>query len=197
MVRIINPIRRRRLGPDRKGIAAVEFALIAPALIVLFMGVIELTFRFHASQEATRYVHQAADLIAREHGMTTGDLDAIYDASVHMMKPLDTTSNLDMDVVAIALEDDGSGGIDKRVLWRRTAGAGVPYDLNDITGLGQVDESVIRVGIRYKYTSPVSTLFGGPNVNFERESFSRPRALRYIKMDGQEDHNGATATFGN
>ncbi len=197
MVRIIQRTQRRRLRRDRKGIAAVEFALIAPALIVLFMGVIELTFRFHASQEATRYVHQAADLIAREHGMTTNDLDAIYDASVHMMKPLDTTSNLDMDVLAVALEDDGDGGIDKRVLWRRTAGAGVPFDLNDVDGLGQVDESVVRVGIRYKYTSPISSMFGGPDVHFVRESFSRPRALRYIKMDGQEDHNGATATFGN
>lgn len=197
MVRIIQRTQRRCLRRDRKGIAAVEFALIAPALIVLFMGVIELTFRFHASQEATRYVHQAADLIAREHGMTTNDLDAIYDASVHMMKPLDTTSNLDMDVLAVALEDDGDGGIDKRVLWRRTAGAGVPFDLNDVDGLGQVDESVVRVGIRYKYTSPISSMFGGPDVNFVRESFSRPRALRYIKMDGQEDHNGATATFGN
>lgn len=196
MVGVVPARNRRRLKDDRKGIAAVEFALIAPALIVLFMGVIELTFRFQASQEATRYVHQAADLISREHGMTTSDLDALYDASIHMMKPLDTTSNLDMDVIAVVFEDDGSGNVQKRVLWRRTAGASVPYDLNDVDGLGQLDESVIRVGIRYHYRSPVSSMFGGPNVNFIRQSFARPRALRLIKMDGQEDHNGATATFG-
>lgn len=188
---------RRRLRSDRRGIAAVEFALIAPALIVLFMGVIEVTFRFQASQEATRYVHQAADLISREHGLTTNDLDAIYDAAIHMMKPLETTDNLDMDVIAVSFDDDGSGGIEKNVLWRRTAGASVPYDLNDMDGLGQLNESVIWVGIRYHYTSPVTSMFSGPTVNMERQSFARPRALRKIKMDGQEDHNGATVTFGN
>lgn len=188
--------KRKSLRSDRRGIAAVEFALIAPALIVMFMGVVEVTFRFQASQEATRYVHQVSDLISREHGLTTNDLDAIYDASIHMMKPLTTTNNLDMDVIAVAFEDDGSGGIQKDVLWRRTAGTSVPYDLNDMDGLAQINESVIWVGIRYKYTSPVTSMFSGPTVNMVRQSFARPRALRKIKMDGQEDHNGATVTFG-
>jgi Flp pilus assembly protein TadG len=50
-----------RFASDRRGIAAAEFALIAPALIFLIMGVFEMSFRFRASEEATRYVHQVAD----------------------------------------------------------------------------------------------------------------------------------------
>ena len=38
-----------RFARDRRGIAAAEFALIAPALIFLIMGVFEMTFRFRAS----------------------------------------------------------------------------------------------------------------------------------------------------
>jgi Flp pilus assembly protein TadG len=54
-----------KLFSDRRGVAAAEFALIAPALIFLIMGVFEMSFRFRASEEATRYVHQIADIVSR------------------------------------------------------------------------------------------------------------------------------------
>lgn len=186
----------RRLRKDKRGIAAVEFALIAPSLLVLFMGTIEVTYRFQASEETTRYVHQVADLISREHSMTTADLDAIYDASVHMMRPLDTTDSLDLDVLAVAYRKDAEDNTVPEILWRRTAGTTVQFNEDDVTGLGQLDESVIWVGVRFRYSSPVTSMFGGPVVNFERVAFARPRALRLIKMDGAEDHNGASASFG-
>ena len=43
-----------KLLSDRRGVAAAEFALIAPALIFLIRGVFEMSFRFRASEEATR-----------------------------------------------------------------------------------------------------------------------------------------------
>ena len=79
---------------DGRGVAATEFALIAPALIFLVMGVFELSFRFRAAEEATRYVHQVADLISRETTLTTGGLEEIRDASIFMMNPLDTTGRV-------------------------------------------------------------------------------------------------------
>ena len=87
-----------RLFSDRRGVAAAEFALIAPALLFLIMGVFEMSFRFRASEEATRYVHQVADIISRETELTQGDIQELYDASIFMMKPLDTTDDLDIDV---------------------------------------------------------------------------------------------------
>ncbi len=51
----IRPFIPRFLSNSR-GVAATEFALIAPALIFLIMGVFEMSFRFRASEEATRYV---------------------------------------------------------------------------------------------------------------------------------------------
>ena len=88
MAVVMKPSRTsRNLFADRRGIAAVEFAFIAPALIFLVMGVLEMSFRFRASEEATRYVHQVADLIGREKDMTTEQLGKIYAAAVHMMKP--------------------------------------------------------------------------------------------------------------
>jgi Flp pilus assembly protein TadG len=196
IMRPLNPIRflTSRFVRDRRGIAATEFALIAPALILLVMGVLEMSMRFRASEEATRYVHQVADLISRENTLTTSDLDKIYDASIYMMKPLDTTGNLDLDVSSISFK---TTQLTPTIVWRRTAGTAVAFNATEAAGMGAKDETVIRIGIRYKYNSVLTTLFGGAGMNIERSAFARPREERVIKIDGVSEDNGGNArTFG-
>lgn len=184
---------KRSLKSDRRGLAAVEFALIAPALIFLVMGVLEMSFRFRANEEATRYVHQVADLVSREETLTSTTLDDIYSASVHMMKPLDTTDNLDFDAAAIGFKSDTAKT--PFVMWRRVAGSQVNFNLADANGMGGAGESVIRVGVRYTYESPLTSLFGGPFMAIERSAYTRPRVTRLISMDGKTDDGGAVKTF--
>lgn len=183
----------RSLARDRRGVAAAEFALIAPALIFLIMGVFEMSFRFRASEEATRYVHQVADLISRETGLTTAQLTEIYDASIHMMKPLDTAENLDVDVSSIAFIGDDA---DPELYWRRVAGTPLTYNIEDARGMGIKNETVIRVAIRYHYQSILSNLFGGSVATMERVAYARPRVERIITLDGQQSDGGNVAYFG-
>jgi Flp pilus assembly protein TadG len=196
IMRPLNLFRFRIAGffRDRRGIAATEFALIAPALTFLVMGVLEMSMRFRANEEATRYVHQVADLISRENSLTTADLDSIYDASIYMMKPLDTTDNLDLDISSIMFKTDAAT---PTIVWRRTAGTAVAFNASEAAGMGAEDETVIRIGIRYKYTSVLTQLFGGSEMDIERSSFARPREERVIKIDGlSEDNGGAAVAFG-
>lgn len=178
---------------DRRGMAAVEFALIAPTLIMLVMGVLELTFRFRAKEEATRYVHEISDLIARDDTWTTQDLRNLYTAAPCMMKPLDTTSRLDIDISSIGYGTDVNRT--PRVYWRRIAGTAVNFDTASVAGMGASNETVIRVGVRYRYTSPISSLFGGPNLALDEEAVTRPRDTRVIRIDNQADENGVPQTF--
>jgi Flp pilus assembly protein TadG len=179
-----------RLFKDRRGVAAAEFALIAPALIFLIMGVFEMSFRFRASEEATRYVHQVADIISRETELTEGDIQELYEASIFMMKPLDTTEDLDLDVSSVGFE-----GVDAEpaILWRRVAGTEVSFSLADTQGMGIQDETVIRVGVRYNYQSVLSELFGGGSMVIEKSAYARPRVERKVALDGSTDDGGATA----
>lgn len=186
-------IRLPSLFGDRRGIAAVEFALIAPALIFLIMGVFEMSFRFRASEEATRYVHEVADLVSRETELSKSKLDDIYNAATYMMKPLETTERLDLDIASIGFVGNTA---DPDLLWRRVAGAPVDFDLAETAGMGVEDESVVRVGIRYTYESILTTLFGGPVMAIEKEAFARPRVERLIEMDGVYDDGGSISYFG-
>ncbi|HVY88608.1 MAG TPA: TadE/TadG family type IV pilus assembly protein [Hyphomonadaceae bacterium] len=177
---------------DRRGIAATEFALIAPALIFLVMGVLEMSFRFRANEEATRYSHEVADLVAREDTLTTQGLREIYNASVYMMKPLETTNRLDFDVAQVGFETSAAT---PRLFWRRVVGAPVDFNISDTKDMGGQDEAVIRVGIRYHYESVLSNLFGGKTMTIEKSVYARPRGEREITMDGKADDGGATTYF--
>ena len=190
----ISPLFSRRLRRDRRGMAAVEFALIAPALIFIVMGVFEMSLRFRASDEATRYVHEVADLVARDNSATKTDLKSLYDASVQMMKPVTTTNGLDLDVVAIGYQNNVAK--DPYILWRRYSGAQVAFNLTQAKGLADPGESVLRVGLRYQYNSVLTSMFGGPQVSMERYAYARPRDNRLIQMDGMTDMSaqGAGAT---
>lgn len=178
-----------RLFKDRRGVAAAEFALIAPALIFLIMGVFEMSFRFRASEEATRYVHQVADIVSRETELTEDDLQELYEASLFMMKPLNTTDNLDLDVSSVGFMGDDA---EPEILWRRVAGTEVSFSLAETQGMGIEDETVIRVGIRYNYQSVLTDLFGGGFMAIERSAYARPRIERKVALDGETDDGGAT-----
>lgn len=179
-----------RLFRDRRGVAAAEFALIAPALIFLIMGVLEMSFRFRANEEATRYVHQVADIVSRETDLEQADLLELFDASVFMMKPLDTTDDLDLDIASVGFE---GADAEPTILWRRVAGTEVPFDIPETQGMGIEDESIIRVGVRYNYHSVLTELFGGGSMAIEKSAYARPRIERKVALDGQTDDGGATA----
>lgn len=178
-----------RLVRDRRGVAAAEFALIAPALIFLIMGVFEMTFRFRASEEATRYAHEVADLVARETDLETADLEEIFKAAVYMMKPLDTTDDLDLDVTSIGLTGVDA---DPSVLWRRVAGTAITTDIQDAKGMGVDGESVIRVAVRYSYHSALTELFGGSFMAMEKVAYARPRLDKKVSLDGVPTDGGST-----
>ncbi len=184
----------RRLAPlarfarDRRGIAAAEFALIAPALIFLIMGVFEMSFRFRASEEATRYVHQVADLVSRESIITSTYVGEVFNASEFMMKPLEPKNNLDIDISSVGFT--GTAG-DPDILWRRVVGTAISFDPEEARTMGVDGETVIRVGVRYKYTSVLTELFGGGAMTLEKSAYARPRIDRKVEMDGTTDDGGA------
>lgn len=186
------PMTLKRLasfGRDTRGLAAIEFALIAPCLIFLVMGVFEMSLRFRASEEASRYVHQAADLVARENEMTTSELNELYKAAVHMMRPLDTTAKLDFDVAQIGFQNNTAKTA--FTMWRRVGGTQISFQPSVADGMGAGGEAVIRVAVRYKYDSPLTTMFGGGHLSIEKIAYTRPRQVRQVEMDDKTNDGGA------
>lgn len=76
--------RARALGTDRAGIAAVEFALILPAMLVIFVATGELANALEMSRKTGQFTRAIADLFGRSE---VGDAKEVFDAAGVIMQP--------------------------------------------------------------------------------------------------------------
>jgi Flp pilus assembly protein TadG len=101
---------------DQRGVAAVEFAIILPFMLTLYLGVVELSKGYMASQRVTLVARTLADLTAQQQqlqsGGTTNITDSImsniFGASAAIMAPYSTT-NLKMTVSQVVLSNKTDG----------------------------------------------------------------------------------------
>lgn len=172
---------------DRRGVAALEFALIAPFLAVLVYGLIEMTLRFRAIDEFQRYLQQAGDYLSREGELSSSDIDDIFNAAPQMIRSGPVSGTLHMDVASIGYTNSGA----PEVLWRRHRGDAPPaLDPQVAANLGAPGESVLRVSARYTYTTPISQMIGAGRLRLDKAVFYRPRVTRLIAIDGEIHDEG-------
>ena len=78
----------RRWNGDTAGMAAVEFALIAPIMGVMFIGAVELSQAIIVDRRVTQIAASTADLVARaETSISQSDITDIMKAGSFIMAP--------------------------------------------------------------------------------------------------------------
>jgi Flp pilus assembly protein TadG len=82
----------RRLAGDNKGAAAVEFALIAPLLITLYLGTQEISLALSINKKVGRTSSAVGDLIAQEDtDIAVADLKDIMKVGAATLQPYSIT----------------------------------------------------------------------------------------------------------
>ena len=103
---------------DSKGVAAVEFALIAPILLLLFIGTIEISLMIAVDRKISRTSSSIADLIAQggfSANNTEAEIRAIFGMTDRIMYPYTTKIPCVVisQVRAKAEDTNGDGTIDE------------------------------------------------------------------------------------
>lgn len=82
----------RRMAKDKKGAAAVEFALIAPLLITLYLGTQEISLALNINKKLGRTASAVGDLIAQsDTEITVTDLKDILKVGAATLQPYSIT----------------------------------------------------------------------------------------------------------
>ena len=66
---------------DTRGVSAVEFALLAPFMIALYLGSVQLTLGLTADRKVSQVANSVADLVTQDDFITDADLIDIYAAA--------------------------------------------------------------------------------------------------------------------
>lgn len=185
-----NAIRMRsaRFAGDRKGVAAVEFAFIAPILILLFIGTIELSAGVSTNRKLSRLSSTVGDLVTQSQQLTAGDVEAIMDVSSKIMYPY-------KDPVTIVLTGVQINAGLAKVVWSKSRPAGNEYAINANytvpTKIKKDGTFLVAAEIKTTYTPSVGWIqyseatgidITYTPINMREELFLRPRIGSTVEL---------------
>ncbi|MCA0423343.1 MAG: pilus assembly protein [Proteobacteria bacterium] len=106
---------RRRLlrafAGNRRGMAAVEFALVVPLLLTMYLGLIELTQALGHDRKSVLLARTLADVVSQSAGISNSDMTAIFNASASTMAPY-STNKLTMRVTSFTIDGAANAYVD-------------------------------------------------------------------------------------
>jgi Flp pilus assembly protein TadG len=79
--------RARHLWTDARGVAATEFAIISPFLLLLYVGGVELGNGLAMNVKVSATAHSVADMVSQNTQVTSTQMDSILAASTAIMAP--------------------------------------------------------------------------------------------------------------
>lgn len=164
----------RRFGRDRSGVSAVEFALIAPVLILIYFGLAEFCQAYMAQRRMSHSTSQVADILAQYQVVDAELVDDTFALGVLVMTPFPDT--LKLRVTAITRGTDGVA----RVTWSR--GKGMSRRSGAVVvpaGLIEKGESIIMSEGTYDYVSPLGRVLPSART-FNHTFWLRPRLVNTI-----------------
>lgn len=167
-----------RLGRDRRGISAVEFALLAPFMLALYLGSAQLTLALTADRKVSNTANIVADLVTQDDTITNGDLGNIYAAADAVLQPF-SSAPLTLRITSVRMDMDGEIFVD----W--SEGRGVPpLDTDSLPpmpdGLLAPMNSVVMVEARYAFQTNIGELTRTPII-LSDTAYLRPRLGPWVR----------------
>lgn len=163
---------------DRRGVSAVEFALIAPVMMLIYFGMVEFCQGYMAQRRAGHTASIVADLVAQSDVTSTQDLAAVFAIGGMIMRPF-SADRLSIRVSSVTMDANGVARVD----WSQGNGMD-PRDKDEIisdlpSGLIESDQSLILGETEFVYNSAFNQVIKEP-IKFTRSYYLRPRTVEKV-----------------
>ena len=176
MKRLLNSLvqrgRKNSFLRDEKGLGAIEFAIIVPLMVTMYLGAVEFGHALTVDRRVTSTAASTADLVAQVEQVNDGDLDDIFAAATSILSPYNTAP---LSIVVTSVYADENN--DTKVRWS-DAQNGTPHAPESAfalpPGLTQPFGSVIVAEVSYTYDPPVGQFLTG-GVTMTETFYLKPR----------------------
>jgi Flp pilus assembly protein TadG len=173
---------------DRSGIAATEFAIIVPIMLVLFFGVVEVTNGISAYRDISITAHTISDLTSQSKSVQDSDLTNFFSASTGIMYPF-VTSTSDPHLKQSIAELWINSSLQARVQWAKNSDGSTPATpgtiVNIPTSLQVANTYVIFSSASYLYvpTGGIGYVINRAGVTLSDFAYTRPRMSQCVFYD--------------
>lgn len=178
MVRPAARVRRRlaaalrRLAGDRDGVSAVEFALILPLMLALYVGGIQISEALSINRKVGHVTSTLADLVTQSKSLTSSDMSNILDASSSVMAPYSANS-LQITVSEIKIDSNGRA----TVQWSNTRNGTALTVGSTVTlpaAVAQASTYIVQATAKYPFTPTIGYVLTG-TFTLSSTYYLRPR----------------------
>jgi len=166
MLRRLNAlVHLQRFARDERGISAVEFAFVAPILIMLYLALTELTLGMMASRRTAHLAATIGDLAAQSESLTMSNISDLWDIGDNLLSPFTGSTNLKIILSSVTMAKDKNGNAVATIDWSESHNATKHKVGDTVTSVTTsqigVGESLIMTEVEYDYTSPVGNFLPG------------------------------------
>lgn len=168
----------RRLMHDRRGVAAVEFAVILPIVLMLFFGTIEVSTGVAVDRKVIILTRTLSDLTSQAKSVTDTDMSNAFNISAAVMAPY-SNAPVEAKISQVFIDNNGIA----KVKWSKASNA-TPRDCNEVVttlvppGISIKGTYLIMSEVAYDFT-PAAGMSGGsftpPTFHLSDRTFTRPR----------------------
>ncbi|MNL32598.1 hypothetical protein D3C87_1544620 [compost metagenome] len=177
----------RRFAADVRGIGGVEFALIAPLLLFLYITSFELTIGLSVSKRVTRTASTVADLVTQQAKVTTSDLQQMTSVANAIFTPYQP-QNLKMKITGVTIDASSN----PTVAWSWAQDGSRPYSngsaVNVPTDMRSASTFLVRaeVSVTHQLLMFMPGLMPSSlqTITLNREFYYRQRVGTSITCDG-------------
>lgn len=110
-IRVALRDRLRALAGDCRGLAAVEFAMLLPLLVTLYLGGVEVSQAVAIERKVSMSARVIADLVARGTTISDAEMTTILSAAKTVVAPY-PDSNIKVVVSSIKIDKNGNATVD-------------------------------------------------------------------------------------
>jgi Flp pilus assembly protein TadG len=177
----VMPAPLRRFAADQRGVSAVEFAILLPLMLTLYLGGVEVSQAVSADRKTTLVAHTVGDLTAQASNVTTADMTNVLNAASAVAYPF-AAANLRVTVSSVCINSTGTVAT---IAWSRTlngtARSGTVTSLIP-SALMVASTSLVWGEASYAYRPTIGWTITG-TLNLGDKFFLRPRLSNSVTLD--------------
>src|SRR4030088_2405924 len=178
----IMPAPLRRFAADQRGVSAVEFAILLPLMLTLYLGGVEVSQAASADRKTTLVAHTVGDLVAQATDITSGGADDVLAAASTIAAPF-PVSNLKITISSVCIDSTGKIAT---IAWSRassnaTARSGTVTSSID-SRLMVAGTSLIWGEASYDYRPTIGWTIPG-TLTMSGKTFLRPRLGKAVTLN--------------
>jgi Flp pilus assembly protein TadG len=171
-----------RFAKERRGLAAVEFAMLLPMMMTLYLGSVEISTGVAIQRKVTLTAHALADLSSQFTAIANADMSNILNASADIITPY-PSAKLASVVSELAIDANGQA----TVVWSDTLN-GTARPVGQIvtvpTNLAVANTYLLLGEAQYSYKPSVGYVVTG-TLSLSDQIFMRPRQTNSIARKNQ------------